>query len=378
MNHLAVITTSFPDAAFQAGQEAAGAFVYDFVVELARHVRVTVITPSKATLTEKLDDLTINRFTVPSLPLSLLTPSNPAHWNSIIKTMQSGQTAMQHLVESCPIDHILALWALPSGYWAKAVGAKSGIPYSIWALGSDIWSLGKIPIVRNVLQSVLARSQHRFADGYQLAEDVKRLSGLDCVFLPSTRKLPVSSEKKLASAPPYKLAFLGRWHPHKGTDLLLESLKLLTDTDWARIKAVQICGGGPLERLVHEQAAQLQANGRPVTIRGYLDRQEVTDLLTWADYLLLPSRIESIPVIFSDALQTQCPLIACPIGDLPRIMQNNHIGILAFAVTPEAIFTAIQQALHTPPIIYEHGINNLAQEFKIENSVLQLLRYFRN
>ncbi len=379
MKHLMVVTTSFPDAAFQSGQEAAGLFVYDFVVELAQWMRVTAVVPTanRQGSTEQLDNLTIHRFPVPSLPLSLLKPTNPTQWRSIAQTMRSGQQAVLAATQREPVDHIFALWALPSGYWAKVAGGKQGIPYSIWALGSDIWSLGKIPLVKNVLQGVLRHSQHRFADGYQLADDVKSLSGLDCAFLPSTRKLPVSSEKKLASAAPYKLAFLGRWHPHKGTDLLLESLKLLTDADWARIEAVQFCGGGPLEALVHEEGKRLQENGRPVTIRGYLNREEAADLLLWADYLLLPSRIESIPVIFSDALQANCPLIACPVGDIPRLMENYQVGILASAVSIHAMVTAIQQALHTSPAHYQTGIIALKEEFSLENSAQRLLGHLQ-
>lgn len=375
MKHILVVTTSFPDVAFQAGQEAAGIFVYDFVVELARWVRVTAVAPTanSQSSTEQTGNLTIHRFPVPSLPLSLLTPSSPAQWRSIVRTMRSGQQAVQDVVKDGGVDHIFALWVLPSGYWAKVVGEKYGVPYSTWALGSDIWSLGKVPLVKNMLQSVLRHSQYRFADGYQLAEDVKSLSKLDCDFLPSTRKLPVSSKKKLASAPPYKLAYLGRWHPHKGTDLLLESLHLLLDDDWAKIEAVQICGGGPLEDLVHERGKALQENGRPVTIRGYLNREEAADLLLWADYLLLPSRIESIPVIFSDALQANCPLIACPVGDIPRLMENYQVGILASAVTIHAMITAIQQALHTSPARYQTGIIALKEEFNLENSAQRLL-----
>jgi glycosyltransferase involved in cell wall biosynthesis len=310
---------------------------------------------------------------VPNLPLSLLKPSKPAQWNNIIKTLRSGQHAVLEVTENDPPNHIFALWALPSGYWAKVAGEKYGVPYSIWALGSDIWSLGNLPLIINVLQSVLRHSQYRFADGYQLANDVKNLSGLNCVFLPSTRKLSVQSEKELSTSPPYKLAYLGRWHPHKGTDLLLESLQLLDDTDWDKIDSVQICGGGPLEALVHEQCVRLQGNGRPITVRGYLNRVEATDLLLWADYLFLPSRIESIPVIFSDALQTKCPLIASPVGDIPHLMQNHHVGLLASAVTVQAISTAIRQALQTAPTTFQSGMNELAKEFNIENSVQHLL-----
>jgi glycosyltransferase involved in cell wall biosynthesis len=377
MKHLMVVTTSFPDVAFQAGQEAAGMFVYDFVVELARWVRVTTVAPTSSPQanSERIGSLTICRFPVPSLPLSLLKPTHPKQWSNILSTMRSGQRAVEHVVQREHVDHIFALWALPSGYWAKVAGDRYGAPYSIWALGSDIWSLGRIPLIKNFLRDVLRHSRHRFADGYQLADDVKRLSGMDCAFLPSTRQLPITSAKTLATAPPYKLAFLGRWHPHKGTDLLLESLSLLTDEDWARIAAVKICGGGPLAGLVEEQGARLQANGHPVTIRGYLNRQEAADLLLWADYLLLPSRIESIPVIFSDAMQTNCPVVATPVGDLPRLMGENKIGTLADSVTVVAYTHAIQKALEMPPATYNSGLAHVHNQFKVTTSVTQLLNY---
>ncbi len=96
MKHLMVVTTSFPDAAFQSGQEAAGMFVYDFVVELARWMRVTAVVPTanRQGSTEQLDNLTIHRFPVPSMPLSLLKPTNPTQWRSIAQTMRSGQQAV--------------------------------------------------------------------------------------------------------------------------------------------------------------------------------------------------------------------------------------------------------------------------------------------
>jgi glycosyltransferase involved in cell wall biosynthesis len=369
VKHIAVITTSFPDAGFQAGQEAAGSFVHDFVEELSRHVQVTAIAPGSRTGSEQKGTLTIRRFNVSSLPLSLLNPTNPVHWPRILTTLRAGQRMVNDVVRKSEVDHLFALWALPSGYWARRAGSRYGIPYSVWALGSDIWSLGAIPFVRTVLRSVLRDSQQSFADGYQLADDVTALSGHDCKFLPSTRKLPVTEKKQLATTPPYKLAFLGRWHRHKGVDLLLESLHLLDEVDWQKIDAVQICGGGPLEELVYEQWARLQENGRPVTVGGYLDREEATELLMWSDYLLLPSRLESIPVIFSDALQTQCPIISTPIGDLPRLLARNHIGTLAQSVTAEAYARAIQQGLESAPDRYELRFKEVSKVFSLEATV---------
>ena len=168
--HLLLITTSFPDN--QPGSEAAGSFVADFAGALSEHVDVTIVTPGRQRMAdEERGNITIRRFTVPRMPLSLLSPENPVQWVWIVETLRSGRQAIEQLVSEAKVDHILALWALPSGYWAKKAWKKYGITYSTWALGSDIWSLGKIPFVRGILSRVLKDSYRCFADGYLLKED---------------------------------------------------------------------------------------------------------------------------------------------------------------------------------------------------------------
>lgn len=373
MPHIALVTTSYPDASIQLGRDAAGSFVADFAAALAKHVDITVVAPSHASSIERNGNLTVRRFAVPSLPLSLLKPSDPRHWRAIITTLTTGQRTLRHLCQSEKIDHIFALWALPSGYWARTMQRELGIPYSTWALGSDIWSLGKIPIVRSWLRTILRESHTRFADGLVLKEDVEELAGRECHFLPSSRQLLAINQKQLVSQPPYKLAFLGRWHPHKGIDLLLESLQQLTNEDWQRINEVRICGGGPLEELVHQQIQALQAANRPVTVHGYLDKTEATALLTWADYLLLPSRIESIPVVFSDAMQCVTPLVSTPIGDLPRLLSHYQVGVLSAAVDATAYVTAIRFALQRAPVNFQAGLAEAARAFSVDSAAKSFL-----
>ena len=370
--HILVVSTSYPDVGYQAGQEAAGSFVSDFVEYLSQFVRVTAVVPTaqKETIFEQKGSFAVYRFPVPFLPLSLLKPVNPTHWAKIRQTMQAGQQAVQKMAQENEIKHIFALWALPSGYWAK----QTGLPYSIWALGSDIWSLGKVPLIRQQLQNVLRQASHCFADGYQLAEDVREMSNRECHFLPSSRKLTLSKPKELATIPPYKLAFLGRWHTHKGIDLLMESLHLLNEDDWQKIKEVRIFGGGPLETLVKTETMELKQKGYPVTVGGYLDRDGATALYEWADYLLLPSRIESIPVLFSDALQTNCPLVAMPIGDLPRLMKESKVGVLAQNVSGGAFYHALQNLLHTHnPKVFEHSIEKMKNQFDLHTTSKEFL-----
>jgi len=363
MRHIAILTTSYPDNI--PGSEAAGSFVEDFARELSGSVRVTVVTASSSDRTSTEGNLTVQRFAVPKLPLSLLNPMWPNHWISIIVTLHRGLEAVKQLATKDRPDHIFALWALPCGYWANVVARKFHIPYSIWALGSDIWSLGKIPLVRSYLRHVLKNAHACYADGYQLANEVKKLGGRDCLFLPSTRHLEPLSTKHPSMMPPYKLAFLGRWHSNKGPDLLLDALALLSEHDWEKIKEVRLGGGGPLAAHIYQHVDALVEMGRPVSTCGFLDKNDACALLHWADYLMLPSRVESIPVVFSDAAKLNTPIVATPVGDLPRLYTSYQYGVLARGATPAAFSRAIQKALNRAPHDFVDNLAKVSSEFDL-------------
>ncbi len=372
MRHIALVTTSYPDAA--PGMEAAGSFVADFAAELSRRVRVTVVAASSQNGVSSDGNLRVRRFAVPRLPLSLLRPGNPAHWSDLISTMRAGQNAVLQMAAEDKPDHVLALWVLPSGYWVRRAARRHRFPYSVWALGSDIWSLGRVPVVRNILGSVARSAKNRYADGVELGDAFELISGSDCRFLPSTRRLPPVRDKVLATNPPFKLAYLGRWHPNKGTDLLLDAVRQLDDETWNRISELRFFGGGPQEPKVMQAVSDLRSEGRPLVVGGYLDKQGAADLIGWADYLLLPSRIESIPVIFSDAMQVGTPLIATPVGDLPKLHQKYDFGVVAKEISAESFADAMKEGLSAQPESFSDGIAIARADFDIQQVVDQFLR----
>lgn len=372
MRHLALVTSSYPQA--HPGSEAAGSFVADLAEALAVHCRVSVVAPALSASAEQNGNLAVRRFAVPRLPLSNLSPLNPRNWRAIAHTLDAGTSALDALICSEHVDHILALWSLPSGYWAWRIWRRHHIGYSTWSLGSDIWTLGKLPVIRSLLRRILRDGSACFADGYRLAEQAGMMGGRSCEFLPSTRSLPQTGPRTLATAPPYRLAYLGRWHPNKGVDILMEALGLLTDEDWARIETIRICGGGPLEDVLRNHGSRLRAGGRPVELTGYLDKAAARDLLVWADYLLIPSRIESIPVVFSDAMKCMCPVVAMPVGDLPCLIERYSAGLLSSSVTPISFAGAIRQALSRPPAEFASGLRAAAADFDIARVAQQLLQ----
>ena len=92
------------------------------------------------------------------------------------------------------------------------------------------------------------------------------------------------------------------------------------------------------------------------------------ELIGWADYLLLPSRIESIPVVFSDAMQAGTPMIATPVGDLPRLFERYEVGMLADDVSASGLQRAIISALDTEVSNYAAGVKTAAADFDVAST----------
>lgn len=371
-----LVTSSYSNSG--DGSAAAGLFVHDFAKALTdRGADVEIVAPALAQRTGRDGKLGTRLFAVPRLPLSLLNPVSPLDWVSIMRTLAAGRRAVSNSCEENRPDYIFALWALPCGDWARVAARRFSIPYGTWALGSDIWGLGKLPLVRAYLAGVLSDAAHRFADGFALAADVRNISGRDCGFLPSSRAFGPPARRPLGQVPPYRLAFLGRWHPNKGPDLLLDALSRLTEPEWAMIEAVRFCGGGPLETELRTRIQALIANGRPVELGGFLDHAAAYSLFEWADYVVIPSRIESIPVVFSDAMQAHRPVIAAPVGDIPELIQTYACGVLATEASAAGIADAIRRALMTPPGQFMRGLGAAADAFSVRGAADEFLNKIR-
>lgn len=372
---LVIVTSSFPISG--DGSEAAGAFVADLAEELAQHVPVRVVAPGQADGTERWsDNVDVFRYAAPAQALSTLKLWHPGDLRAICRVLAAGLDATRRAVAvDVPAAHILALWALPCGHWARRVSAETGLPYSVWTLGSDIWSLGRIPLVRTRLRKILRDATHCWSDGLKLAADTRAIAGRAVEFLPTTRRFPTMARTP-SRGKPKRLLFLGRWHPNKGIDLLLEALRELPDTAWRDVAEVHIAGGGPLAREVHVWVAALVATGRPVRLSGFLDPTSAAAAFAQTDALLLPSRIESIPVIFSDAMKAGIPVVAMPVGDLPQLVRDGSTGVLASAVDASAFASAIESWLAVPdPERFTPGITAMRERFSLDHTAAGLVTH---
>jgi glycosyltransferase involved in cell wall biosynthesis len=160
-------------------------------------------------------------------------------------------------------------------------------------------------------------------------------------------------------------------------DLLLQALRCLGDEDWCRVDEVRIAGGGPLEAAVHEAVDDLRGRGRPVTTLGYLDAPAAAELLGWTDWVVIPSRVESVPLVYGDAVQAGRGVVVTPVGDLPELVSGTCAGVVAGAPTAAGLAEALRRGLGGDPRVAGRGAAAAAAEFSVDRIAAGLLDALR-
>ena len=369
---LALITSSFP--ASPEDSKNAGVFVRDVARQLARlgH-EVTVITPMR--VQAQGEPYAVSSFPWPGTETSL-THITPRGWRNLFRLgmlLASGVAHTLMTLRRNRTQYVIAMWAVPSGLLALAARRLLGTPYSVWVLGSDIWEIDTYPLGRPLVKRVLAGADQVYADGRQLASDVEGISGRPCTYLPASRSLPETMTVHRPEADPsYRhLLAVARYHPHKGLDVLVDALGLLSAED-SELLRVHIFGDGPQRAELEVRIADRGLAGW-VSLGSSLNSSELAGWMSVATALVIPSRIDSVPLIVLDAAQHSCPVIATDVGDLGAVVSEYGLGVVVPAEDPPALASAIAAAV-AGDIAYDRGgAARVVRDFSVDASCRTLL-----
>lgn len=181
------------------------------------------------------------------------------------------------------------------------------------------------------INSRAGRSDHEQV-GFRTQHWVHLPNGCDTErFRPdATERAAVRKEFGVDDADPL-LLFIGRAHPEKGIDVLLDALPLI---DLQAPLTVLLAGGGT------QQLSGTQGSVRRV---GLGDRSDVDRLLRGADALVLPSRTEGTPNAVIEAMATGVPCVVTDVGDTAELVGDT--GIIVTAGSPEALAIGLRDML---------------------------------
>lgn len=370
-----IITSSYPERPDDPSG-AAGLFVRDFALQLATEGHYVVVQPAARKDQYVADDGIVIE-PIPWLggdqELASLSFVNIRNLWIILSFFWSGFSAAVATAKKHKIERVLAMWVIPSGLFAYMIQRRLGVRYDVWALGSDIWRIRKIPVLGPwIIRRVIHKATRVMADGIQLCRDVEYLTHRDCEFLPSCRKMPAVAKSPASTNAVIKLLFVGRYHINKGPDILIEAIALL-DPEKKKNIHLDIYGLGPMEPQLQGEI-QSKSLGGCISLHGPITVTELAEKFTGTDFLVIPSRIESIPVIFSDAIQSGVPVITMPVGDLPDLIERFKCGVCATTVSAEAFAVAIERAVMAGKKEFSPGVELAQKHFDIAISVRNWMR----
>jgi glycosyltransferase involved in cell wall biosynthesis len=185
------------------------------------------------------------------------------------------------------------------------------------------------------MKRIIQEAKGVFADGFDLSKRIEERFGRKCFFLATTRTIektePEKPEKLKKPKTLYRFLFVGRIDKVKGIDLLLQSMTLLKRE--ALNVHLTVVGRGGMEEWAKDFIKE-RALEDYVSWMGYVPDETLNSIYESTDCVVIPSRSESIPLVFSEALRFNKELIVTDVGDMG--MLGRQYGA-AQVVPPENV-----------------------------------------
>ena len=205
-------------------------------------------------------------------------------------------------------DAIIAHWLVPSAVVARLAAPR--LPLLAIAHGGDVYTLRRTHLMKPVL--TLLRGAKLVAVSEQLRAlvpgAVVQPMGIDVAHFASLGRAPTN---------PPTVAFIGRWVPIKGVDVLFEAMTHIE-------REVRLVVAGMLDG--HHDATVIARYERPEhhhEYPGLVGAAERDQLLREASVVVIPSRVlpngrtEGTPLVALEALAAGVPVIATAACGLP-------------------------------------------------------------
>ena len=345
---------------------AAGKACRDFALELekAGH-EVFVFAPRFSGEETSFGDLKIKRFFWggSGKRLSMLKLWNPADLLEIARFLYYGRKHCLAFIKESKVDRIMAMWAVPGGLFAYSALKRLGCSYDIWALGADIWVYGKMPLLKGIVRKVLKSAELVYADGRGLCDDVKNLSDRECTFLPHLSKLAIDEGESFdLDEEKVHFLFVGRWEKPKGIDILLEAVNLLQREEKAF--HLHVIGGGHYEGLVKEKIREYGLEER-ITLLGWVNQTLLISYLKSCRVLVIPSRVESIPCVYSEAMSVGIPVVVADVGDIGLLTKEYDVGRVAHPEDPRSLMEEMQLMMKEDLLPYRANTAKVAEQWSL-------------
>jgi glycosyltransferase involved in cell wall biosynthesis len=150
-----------------------------------------------------------------------------------------------------------------------------------------------------------------------------------------------------------RLGSLGRLHPQKSYNILINALALLKQRGFVAPVPFEITiAGEGSDREALARAAH-RAGCSELRLAGFAERP--LDFLAGLHLYLQPSNLEGFCIAVHEAMQASLPVIASAVGQIPYTLEDGLSGWLVPPLDAEALADALAEALSNPAQVAAMG-----------------------
>lgn len=190
--------------------------------------------------------------------------------------------------------------------------------------------------------------------------------------------VPSAPLPRSLAGPVRQILFVGNLSQRKGVGDLLQALTL---PGWDRAHTrVVLAGGGDV--VGYRRKAQALGLGDWVEWTGWLEREQVAQLMAGADILVLPSYDEGLPLVILEAMAQAVAVVCTPVGEIPELITDGQQALFVAPGNAPDLARQLQRLLRDEPLrlqLAQAGQRLHRQEFsmtRFESRIAQLHQEF--
>ena len=257
-----------------------------------------------------------------------------------------------------------------------AATASANVTYSLSVHGSaEFFHVDSWTLTEKVEGAQFVRCISKFCRAQVMAwskpEVWPRFSVVRCGVDPAAY-----AEKPVDPDHPLRIITVGRLHPIKGYELLLDACAQLLKK--GRGIEVHMIGDGPTRQSLEQAIVRLGLT-ETVKLMGPVPQEHVRQHLDRAHVMVVSSFMEGVPVVLMEAMASGLGIVATAVGGVPELVEH---GVSGFVVPPgcaDAIAGAIDRYATDRSLCARHGAagrKKVIEHYSIEQTAQGMFELF--
>jgi len=140
----------------------------------------------------------------------------------------------------------------------------------------------------------------------------------------------------------------GRFTKLKGFDILIKAFSKIKSKDWRLF----IAGSGEEESNLKKITSELGLDDR-IKFLGQLE--DMRDFYNSIDVFVISSHREGLPLTMLEAMACEKPVLATPVGDIPRVINDHKNGFLIYKTSVNEIKKGIENVFDSKKELIKIG-----------------------